>query len=127
MNKSKRILLIDDEDVTLFGFSKVLKEPGIEVDCAQTLEEALACIKAHLYDAAIVDLRLTNSTKLEGFDCVRQLRASQGACRILMLTAYGDNAAWEKSEELEVDLFLEKPIDPAIIRKTLKTFGVYDN
>ncbi len=127
MNKTKRILLIDDEEVILFGFSKVFKEPGIEVDCAQTLEEAQGFIKAHVYDAAIVDLRLSNSAQLEGFECVRQLRSSQDECRIIMLTAYGDNASWEKSEELGVDLFLEKPIEPAIIRKTLKTFGIYGN
>ena len=40
MNQNKRILLIDDEEVILFGFKKVLTEPGVEIDCAQTIEEA---------------------------------------------------------------------------------------
>jgi|WetSurMetagenome_2_1015567.scaffolds.fasta_scaffold210659_2 two-component system, NtrC family, response regulator PilR len=125
MNTTKRILLIDDEDVILFGFSKVLKEPGIELDCAQTLEEAKKCISAHNYDGAIIDLRLSNSARLEGLECVRFLRSSQTGCRIIVLTAYGDNDSWEQAEEWGVDLFLEKPIEPEVIRKTLKTFDIY--
>jgi DNA-binding response OmpR family regulator len=124
-NKSKRILLVDDEEVILFGFSKVLTEPGVNVDCAKSIEEAKKLISTQSYDAAIVDLRLSNSTKLEGLDCVKLLRDTQDDCRILVLTAYGDNDSWEKSESLGVDLFLEKPIEPHIIRKTFTTFGIY--
>jgi DNA-binding response OmpR family regulator len=127
MNKSKRILLIDDEEVIHFGFKKVLTEPGVELDCAQTVEEAQNLIETHQYDAAIVDLRLSNSTKMEGFDCVRLLRSSQNDCRILVLTAFGDNTSWEKAEALGVDMFLEKPLSPETIKKTLKTFGIYPN
>jgi DNA-binding response OmpR family regulator len=127
MKKVKRILLIDDEDVIVFGFTKVLEEPGVELDCAQTLEEVRNCIAVHQYDAAIVDLRLSNSTKMEGLDCIRLLRSSQDECRIFVLTAYGDNSVRDMAEALGVDMFLEKPIEPGIIRKTLKTFGIYDN
>jgi DNA-binding response OmpR family regulator len=125
MKKAKRILLIDDEDVIVFGFTKVLQEPGVELDCAQTVEEAQNCITTHQYDAALVDLRLSNSTKMEGFDCIRLLRSSQRDCRILVLTAFGDNSSRDKAEALGVDMFLEKPIEPETIKKTLKTFGVY--
>jgi len=126
MENQKRILLIDDEEVIGFGFTKVLKDPGVELDYAQSAEEAMSFLSRYAYDAAIVDLRLSNSTKLEGFDCVSYLRLNQKKCRIIVLTAYGDNVTWEKSENLGVDLFLEKPIEPGIIRKTLKTFGIYD-
>ena len=125
MEKAKRILLIDDEDVIVFGFTKVLQEPGVELDCAQTVEEAQNCIAAHQYEAAIVDLRLSNSTKMEGFDCIRLLRSSHKDCRILVLTAFGDNMSRDKAEALGVDMFLEKPMEPETIKKTLKIFGIY--
>ena len=125
MEKEKRILLIDDEEVILFGFEKVLKEPGVELDCVQTIEDAQQCITANQYDAAIVDLRLSNSTKMEGFDCIKLLRSSQRNCRIFVLTAFGDNQARDDAEDLGADMFLEKPLEPETIRKTLKTFGIY--
>jgi two-component system, response regulator, stage 0 sporulation protein F len=125
MENKKRILLVDDEDAILFGFSKVLKEPGIELDCAQTLDEALKLIGNHQYDGAVIDLRLSNSTELEGFACIRQLRSRQKKSRIIVLTAFGDNHSWERAEDLAVDMFLEKPVEPEALRKTLKTLGVY--
>jgi DNA-binding response OmpR family regulator len=127
MGKNKRILLIDDEEVITFGFSMVLKEPGIELDCANTFEEAQRCINAHLYDAAIIDLRLSNSVQMEGFDCIRLLRSRQAGCRIIVMTAFGDNGSREKAKELGADFFLEKPMEPETVKDMLKTLGIFDN
>jgi DNA-binding response OmpR family regulator len=127
INKDKRILLIDDEEVIAFGFSIVLEESGVKVDCAQTLEEAQNCIDAHHYDAAIVDLRLSNSTEMEGFDCIRLLRSRQSACKIIVMTAYGGNGFKDQAMALGADLFFEKPIEPEKIREALKTFGIYND
>jgi DNA-binding response OmpR family regulator len=127
MNKGKRILLIDDEEVMLFGFSKVLKEPGVEVDCARSLEEVRVCSAAHQYAAAIVDLRLSNLVDMEGFDCIRLLRSEQIECRILVLTAFADNGFKEEAEMLGIDLFFEKPQEPEVIRNALKKLAVYSD
>jgi two-component system response regulator PilR (NtrC family) len=125
MNKDKRILLIDDEEVILFGFSKVLKEPGVEVYCARSLEEVRRCIAEHQYDASIVDLRLSNLADMEGFDCIRILRSEQGECRIIVLTAFADNGFREEAEMLGIDLFFEKPQEPEVIKNALQKFGIY--
>jgi len=127
MNTNKRVLLIDDEEVITFGFTRVLKEPGVEIDCAQTLEEAQQCIAAHRYDAAIIDLRLSDSTRMEGLDCVRLLRFCQSECRIIVLTEFGDNSTREQVKACGADLFFEKPMEPEKVRDTLKTFGIFAN
>jgi CheY-like chemotaxis protein len=127
MNKDKRILLIDDEEVITFGFSKVLQETGVQIVCAHTLEEAQQCIAAHQYDAAIIDLRLSNSIEIEGFSCIRLLRSCQQNCRIVVLTAYGDKRLREEAKELGVALFFEKPMEPEKIREVLLGFGIYNN
>jgi DNA-binding response OmpR family regulator len=125
MHETKRILLIDDEEVITFGFAAVLREPGMEVDCAQTAEGARNLISGHQYNAAIVDLRLSNSIEMEGLECIRHLRCSQVACAILVLTAYGDPATRERVKVLGADFFYEKPMAPMAIKQTLKKFGVY--
>jgi DNA-binding response OmpR family regulator len=127
LNTLKRILLIDDEEVIIFGFTKVLQEPGVEVDSAQSLKEAQSCIANHAYDAAVVDLRLSNSPEIEGFSCIQLLRDNQSACRIIVLTAYGDSIFREQAKSLQVDHFFEKPMEPSKIRAVLKTFGIYTN
>lgn len=125
MNSIKRILLIDDEEVITFGYSLVLKEPGIEVDIANTLEDAKSLINLHHYDAAIVDLRLSNSIDIEGFTCIRLLRQRQADGRIFVLTAYGEKHLRDVAKSLSVDRFFEKPIEPEMIKDVLKTFGIY--
>ena len=127
MKKGKRILVIDDEEVISFGFSMVFKEPGVEVDCAQSVEDVQKLIAVHHYDAAIVDLRLSDSTEMEGFDCIRLLRSSQGKCRVIVLTAFGDDEVREQATALGVDRFYIKPIEPEILREALSSFDIYRN
>jgi DNA-binding response OmpR family regulator len=127
INKGKRILLIDDEEVITFGFAKVLKEPGVEVDTAQTVEVAGALIGAHQYDAAIVDLSLSSATEMEGFELIRRLRSCQDNCKIIVMTAYGGNGFRKQAIDLGADLFFEKPMEPEDIKGSLETFGIYKN
>lgn len=127
MYTAKRILIIDDEEVITFGFSKVLEAPGVTVDCAQTLEEVRNLVVAHRYDAALVDLRLSSSLDMEGFECIRLLRSRHDDCRILVLTAYGNNCFREDAEILGIDGFYEKPVEPEFIRKALEKFDIYAN
>lgn len=125
MNTGKRILLIDDEEAVTFGFSKVLEGPGVDVDCAHTLEEVKASIAAHRYNAAVVDLRLSNSLEMEGLECIRLLHSEQHECKILVLTAFGDDGFREEAEVLGIDFYFEKPVGPEYIRDALEKLGIY--
>lgn len=124
-NKKKKILLIDDEEVILFGFKQVLSAPKLQVDTASTVEEAKALIEKNSYAAAVVDLRLSSSTALDGLELVAILKKKQMECRIIVLTAYGDDEVHQKALQAGADLFLEKPVDPDLIKKNLEIMGVY--
>jgi DNA-binding response OmpR family regulator len=127
MDENKRILLIDDEEVITFGFSRVLGGPGVVVDCAQSADEARILIDTNSYAAAVVDLRLSNSTDLEGLELINHLKAKQAKCRIIMLTAYGDDDIRTRAIVKGADLFFEKPIDPEQIRDALKIMHVLED
>jgi DNA-binding response OmpR family regulator len=122
---NNRILIIDDEEVITFGFSFFLKEPDVDVDCASTMEDARHLIGANVYDAAIVDLRLSDSIELEGFECIRLLHVLQRTCRIIVLTAYSDNVIKERARMLDVDRFYEKPVAPDLLKVALTEFNIY--
>jgi len=122
---NKRILLVDDEEVITFGFSRVLAAPEVAVDLAHTVNEAQALMSANRYDAAIIDLRLSNSTEMEGFDLVTYLRSRQKACRIMVLTAYGEDGIRAQAMAAGADLFYEKPIEPESIKNILRSYGIY--
>ena len=120
----KKILLIDDEEVILFGFKQVLMEPWLQVDTASTAGEAKALSEKNVYCAAIVDMRLSSSTAMEGLDLIPLLKTMQKNCRIIVLTAYGDEVIRRKAFNFGADLFLEKPVDPETLKKNLAALGI---
>jgi DNA-binding NtrC family response regulator len=122
--EKKKILLIDDEEVILFGFKHVLMEPWLQVDTASTADEAKSLSEKNVYSAAIVDMRLSNSTAMEGMDLVSYLKTMQKNCRIIVLTAYGDETIRRKAFHFGADLFLEKPVDPETLKKNLAALGI---
>jgi DNA-binding response OmpR family regulator len=120
----KKILLVDDEEVILFGFRQVLSEPWLQVDTASTAGEAEALARENAYAAAILDMRLSNSTDLEGLALVPFFKKNRKECRIIVLTAYGDDTIRSQAFEAGADLFLEKPVDPETLKGALASLGI---
>jgi DNA-binding response OmpR family regulator len=120
----KRILLVDDEVAILFGFQQVLSEPHIQVDTASNADDAKAQIMDNVYDAIIVDIRLSNSTAMEGLDLIPLIRKIQKKCYIIVLTAFGDESLKRRALGLGADLYLEKAIPPELIKENLASAGI---
>lgn len=119
--KNKRILVIDDEEAMLFGFTKVLQSPEIEIDTAQALDEAKRLIQHKKYHVVIADLRLTNSTEMEGLEIIRFTKEKQPECKLIVLTAYGEKDTKEKVHKLGADFYFEKPVSPKNIKEIIDT------
>ena len=119
-----RILLVDDEEAILFAFKKVLSTPSMVVDTAQTFSEALKLLEYKSYMAVVADLRLTGAATKEGFEVIREAKRIQSDCRVIMMTAYGENGTREKVAQLGADLFLEKPVSPQKVKEILQSLGV---
>ena len=124
-SKKKKILLIDDEEVILFGFKQVLSGPELQVDTASTVDEAKKLVGKNSYAAAVVDLRLSNSTAMEGLELISFIKSAQENCRIIVLTAYGEESVQQKTADAGADIFLEKPVDPDLIKKHLESMGIF--
>jgi DNA-binding response OmpR family regulator len=116
---------VDDESAILFAFSQYLKSPGVEIDTADTADKAMALIETNDYRAAVVDLRLTGATTMEGCDIIMRLKRRPAACAVMVVTAYGGREIKETVKGLGADYYFEKPVSPKVIRDTLKQLSVY--
>jgi CheY-like chemotaxis protein len=67
----KRILVVDDEQDIIDLLSEWLGANGYVVDCALNAREALAHVRANIYDAAILDFNLPD---MDGVMLHRQIR-----------------------------------------------------
>ncbi len=125
MNMVRRLLIVDDEPAILFAFSQFLKAPAVLIETAETADEAMSLINRLSFDAAIVDLRLTGATTLEGWDVIRHLKGKQSLCTILVVTAFGGDEIKENVRRLGADYYFEKPVSPEKLKETLTLKGIY--
>jgi CheY-like chemotaxis protein len=70
---TRRLLLVDDNDVSRYILRELLQQPWLEFEEARNGKEALASLGARLPDALILDLLMPD---IGGIEILRQLRAS---------------------------------------------------
>ena len=119
------ILMIDDDRDLLFATQMVLEAEGFEVDTASSAKEGLE--KVLSTEPALLILDVIMDTDYEGFELARALREEHKLVDmpIVMLSNIHDVKKvpyrFAPDEDyLPVDLFLDKPIDPEVLVRTIK-------
>jgi CheY-like chemotaxis protein len=123
----KRILVVDDEPDVRAVMRGLAEEAGFEVVEAEDGEEALALAVQYLPDVVVLDVMMPVA---DGFEVFRKLREDPATAQmaIVMLTSVNDfelgkshsaESMAEAFREPPPDAFLEKPIDPDVLRGTL--------
>ncbi len=88
---SPRILVVDDEADLRELLEITLLKMGLDVDSAESLGTARACLQQHDYALVLTDMRLPDGV---GIDLVREIAAGQHNIPVAVITAFGsaDNA-----------------------------------
>jgi len=92
---SKRILLVDDEQLIANALAHVLRTAGYQIDVACNGQEALEKVSRVDYDLIICDVRMP---VMDGEAFYLQLRSSHPSLskRVVFCTAYTDNPATQR-------------------------------
>src|SRR5262249_53083470 len=86
---SVRVVIADDEALFRDGLRRVLEDAGVEVvDKVATASELLRRVQLTRPDAAIVDIRMPPSHTDEGLVAAQEIRHSQPAVAVLVLSHY---------------------------------------
>lgn len=121
--KRASILVTDDESAIRLMLRTALETDGYDVTEAANGREAVDAISLRRPDLMVLDL---NMPVLDGIAVLEQMKslASVQRPRVIVLTAYGSIPAAVKATRLGAMDFLEKPITPDELRKTVR--GVLD-
>ena len=84
--RSKRILVVDSDDAVRRAAHELLGRFGCEVETAHNGDEACLMVRSFPYDAAIVDIRLTDMT---GYECFQKLRGTEAKLPVILMTGFG--------------------------------------
>lgn len=106
MTKTKKILLVEDEQHLAKGLMFNLKKEGYEVVLAGNGEFALECLSKNAFDLMILDLMLP---KLGGIEVAKKIRETNIRFPILMLTAKTTEEDRAIGFEAGADDYLTKP------------------
>ena len=116
---TRRLLIIDDCNVTTFVLRSGLERLGYEIQTAATGEDGLRALDGFNPDVVIVDRRLPN---MAGEEVCDRLRADERTARstIVMMTSTRDEALRASALAHGADDLFFKPLQPADVAERLE-------
>ena len=104
----RSLLIVEDDKPFLTRLARAMEGRGFEVETAESVEEAIARIKAAPPAYAVVDMRLGDGN---GLDVVAAIRERRDDARTVILTGYGNIATAVTAVKLGAIDYLSKPAD----------------
>lgn len=101
-----RILAVDDEQIILDGFRKMLVLGGYSIDTVETGAEALGLIRKHDYDFVFTDLKMPG---MDGVEVTKSVKHMRPDIDVVVITGFATvESAVETVKHGAVD-YLQKP------------------
>lgn len=124
---SKKLLVVDDEEILLKGLKYSLEQDGYEIDTAVDGLEAYEKATNNNYELIVLDLMLP---KMDGLEVCRKIR-EESMVPIIILTAKGEDTSKVLGLEYGADDYLTKPFNilelKARIKAIFRRVDVKDN
>lgn len=122
--EGSRILLVEDNEINREFAEELLRSEGLIVEEAHDGFEAIEQVKAHRYDAVLMDIQMPN---LDGIEATKRIRRLTDILEdkyysdlpIIALSANALRSDIDRSLGSGMNAYVVKPIDPPTLFKTL--------
>jgi DNA-binding NtrC family response regulator len=101
----KRILLVDDEIITLKLTKKYLKNSGFEIEIASDSTAAIQALTSENFDMIVIDITMPT---LSGFDLVQLMQSLDIITPVIFLSNNDNQWSIEESYSLGAKRFVSK-------------------
>ncbi len=119
-NKKQRILLVDDELITLKITRKLLTESGYDVDIAPGSADAMKLLGSKSYDLVIVDITMPS---ISGFDLIQLMQSFDYNVPVIFLSNNDNDWTIEEAGKIGAKRFVSKEKEfnylPSIVKEVL--------
>ncbi len=122
---NKKVLIIDDDTDYVDAISNLLDAKGYQVSTASNGKAGVAAAQAEKPDIIILDVMMTSRS--EGFDVAREMHVDETLKNIPVVMISGVRKEMNlpfgfdpDSDWLPIKAFLEKPVKPEVLLKTLE-------
>jgi CheY-like chemotaxis protein len=110
---SKKILVIDDEELIIKSLTKLLEKSGFAIFVAKNGQDALAICEEENFDLIIADIRMPG---VNGVETIEQIRSQPQKTKsdnipVIFITGYADESMKQKAKSLKPIAFIYKPFE----------------
>jgi CheY-like chemotaxis protein/polyhydroxyalkanoate synthesis regulator phasin len=124
MSDPKRLLLVDDDPVTLWGIGKILQKDGFALEACSSGRAALEALQQSEYDIMLTDLQMTG---VDGLSLLDWVKANRPKMVTVAMSSYGSPAIQRICIEKGAILFLEKPVNTELLKNVLQHYHGADS
>ena len=105
-NPKARILAVDDEEVILDSFRKILVLDGYSVDTVESGKEALGLLQIHHYDFAFVDIKMP---EMDGVEVCKSIKHLRPDIDVIIITGYASIESAVETMKYGAMDYVQKP------------------
>jgi DNA-binding response OmpR family regulator len=121
-DKKQKILIVDDEIITLKITRKLLTENDYDVDIAPSSAEAMKLLGSQQYDLVIVDITMPS---ISGFDLIQLMQSFDYHVPVIFLSNNDNDWTIEEANKIGAKRFVSKEKEfnflPSIVKEILTT------
>jgi len=117
-NPKARILAVDDEEIILSSFRKILVLAGYAIDTVEKGSEALGLIRKNDYDFIFTDLKMP---EMDGVELTKAAKHLRPDIDIIVITGYASIETAVETVKLGAMAYVEKPFTEDELLNFLKT------
>jgi signal transduction histidine kinase/CheY-like chemotaxis protein len=116
LDKSLKILLIEDREDVREGLKELLTTDGHWLKVTSRGEEGINLLKHEGFDLVITDMGMEGMT---GWDVAKEAKKINPQMPVMGITGWGPNAVTKSTQDSGIDLLLNKPIKKKEIQEAL--------
>ena len=118
--KSRKILVVEDDESSSFLISEILKHTGVNVAYTTDGNDAVDYVKANPNtDLILMDIHLPVK---DGFTATREIKKIKDKIVVIAQTAYAFSSDRDKARAAGCDDFITKPLNPYLLLSKLNNY-----
>ncbi len=115
--KAAKILAVDDEEMILDLFKRILEPEGYELITTRNAKDVLSLLEQHEPDLVLLDIIMPEISGIQVLDLIRR----KSNVPVLMVTASKDTASLHDSLSIGADDYIRKPFHKKELLARIKT------